>query len=94
MKISLYLDSGSGRFLLVNKDTKAREVVMLSLKEFGITECSTNFALVEVSPAHPHTCIHAHLHTRTHAHMHTCTHAHLHTCTPAHLPRCWWITVS
>ena len=26
------------RFLLVNKDTKAREVVMLSLKEFGITE--------------------------------------------------------
>jgi len=36
------------RFLLVNKDTKAREVVMLSLKEFGITECSTNFALVEV----------------------------------------------
>ena len=66
MKISLYLDSGSGRFLLVNKDTKAREVVMLSLKEFGITECSTNFALVEVSPAP--------------AHLHTCTPAHLHTC--------------
>merc|ERR1719334_2155639 len=36
------------RFLLVNKNTTAREVVMLSLKEFGITECSTNYALVEV----------------------------------------------
>jgi len=36
------------RFLLVNKNTTAREVVMLSLKEFGITECSTNYAMVEV----------------------------------------------
>jgi len=36
------------RFLLVNKNTTAREVVMLSLKEFSITECSTNYALVEV----------------------------------------------
>ena len=43
-----YTPTFTHRFLLVNKDTKAREVVMLSLKEFGITECSTNFALVEV----------------------------------------------
>jgi len=46
--LKIFKADQSHRFLLVNKDTKAREVVMLSLKEFGITECSTNFAMVEV----------------------------------------------
>ena len=37
------------RYLLVHKYTSAREVVMLALQEFGISECSSNFALVEVT---------------------------------------------
>ena len=37
------------RFLLVHQNTSAREVVMLALQEFGITECSSNYTLVEVT---------------------------------------------
>ena len=47
--LKIYKADHQHRFLLVNKNTTAREVVMLSLKEFGITDCSTNYALFEVS---------------------------------------------
>ena len=47
--LKIYKADHTYRFLLVNKNTTAREVVMLSLKEFGITDCSTNFALFKVS---------------------------------------------
>ena len=47
--LKIYKADQTHRFLLVNKNTTAREVVMLSLKEFGITDCSTNYALFEVS---------------------------------------------
>ena len=46
--LKIYKADHTHRFLLVNKNTTAREVVMLSLKEFGITDCSTNYALFEV----------------------------------------------
>ena len=46
--LKIYKADQTHRFLLVNKNTTAREVVMLSLKEFGITDCSTNYALFEV----------------------------------------------
>lgn len=47
--LKIYKADQTHRFLLVNKNTTAREVVMLSLKEFGITDCSTDYALFEVS---------------------------------------------
>ena len=47
--LKIYKADHTYRFLLVHKNNTAREVVMLSLKEFGITDCSTNYALFEVS---------------------------------------------
>ena len=47
--LKIYRADQTYKYLLVNKNTTAREVVMLSLKEFGVTECSTNFALCEVT---------------------------------------------
>lgn len=37
------------KYLLINKETTAHEVVMLALQEFGIHESSSNFSLCEVS---------------------------------------------
>ncbi|CAH0545985.1 unnamed protein product [Brassicogethes aeneus] len=37
------------KYLLVNKETTAHEVVMLALREFGITDPSSNYSLCEVS---------------------------------------------
>ena len=39
----------SFRYLLVHQETRAKEVVMLALQEFGITELSSNYSLYEVS---------------------------------------------
>jgi len=47
--LKIYKADQSCKYLLVNKTTSAKEVVMLSLKEFGITEVSTNYALFEVT---------------------------------------------
>ena len=37
------------RYLLVHQETRAKEVVMLALQEFGITELSSNYSLCEVT---------------------------------------------
>lgn len=47
--LKIYRSDQSSKYLLVNKTTSAKEVVMLALKEFGITEVSTNYALFEVT---------------------------------------------
>jgi len=47
--LKIYKADQSSKYLLVNKTTSAKEVVMLALKEFGITEVSTNYALFEVT---------------------------------------------
>jgi len=47
--LKIYKADQSCKYLLVNKTTSAKEVVMLALKEFGITEVSTNYALFEVT---------------------------------------------
>ncbi|XP_052266467.1 rap guanine nucleotide exchange factor 6-like isoform X4 [Dreissena polymorpha] len=39
----------SFKFLLIHKETSAKEVVMLSLREFGITDQSSNYSLCEVT---------------------------------------------
>ena len=36
------------RYLPIHKETTAKEVVMLSLQEFGITDPSPNYSLCEV----------------------------------------------
>lgn len=49
--LKVYRADQTCKYLLVHKETTAREVVMLSLKEFGIADPSTNFSLCEVSVA-------------------------------------------
>jgi len=46
--LKIYRCDQTYKYLLVNKNTTAREVVMLSLKEFGMTDCSTHYTLCEV----------------------------------------------
>ncbi|KAL3876620.1 hypothetical protein ACJMK2_034439 [Sinanodonta woodiana] len=47
--IKVYRADQSFKYLLIHKDTTAREVVMLSLREFGLTDPSSNFSLCEVT---------------------------------------------
>ncbi|PRD35235.1 UNVERIFIED_CONTAM: Rap guanine nucleotide exchange factor 2 [Trichonephila clavipes] len=47
--LKVYKSDQTFKFLLVHKETTAREVVMLSLREFGITDPSSNYSLREVS---------------------------------------------
>lgn len=47
--LKIYKSDQTCKYLLVHKETTAREVVMLSLREFGITESSGNYSLCEVS---------------------------------------------
>ncbi|XP_070185969.1 rap guanine nucleotide exchange factor 2-like isoform X2 [Littorina saxatilis] len=47
--VKVYRADQSFKFLLIHKETTAKEVVMLSLQEFGITEASGNFSLCEVT---------------------------------------------
>jgi Rap guanine nucleotide exchange factor 2 len=49
--LKVYKVDQTFKYLLVNKETTAHEVVMLSLQEFGMTESSSNFSLCEVSVA-------------------------------------------
>lgn len=47
--LKIYKADHTSKFLLIIKNTTTREVVMLSLKVFGFTDCSTNYALFELS---------------------------------------------
>ncbi|XP_042895970.1 rap guanine nucleotide exchange factor 2 [Parasteatoda tepidariorum] len=47
--LKIYRSDQTCKYLLVHKETTAREVVMLSLREFGITESSSKYCLCEVS---------------------------------------------
>ncbi|XP_076440019.1 rap guanine nucleotide exchange factor 2-like [Babylonia areolata] len=47
--IKIFRADQSFKFLLIHKETTAKEVVMLALQEFGVTECSGNFSLCEVT---------------------------------------------
>ncbi|GIY80980.1 rap guanine nucleotide exchange factor [Caerostris extrusa] len=47
--LKIYRSDQTYKHLLVHKETTAREVVMLSLREFGITESSSKYCLCEVS---------------------------------------------
>ncbi|XP_035225084.1 rap guanine nucleotide exchange factor 2-like isoform X2 [Stegodyphus dumicola] len=47
--LKVYRSDQTCKYLLVHKETTAREVVMLSLREFGITESSSKYCLCEVS---------------------------------------------
>ena len=47
--LKIYRSDQQHKYLLVHQNTSAREVVMLSLQEFGISECSSNFTLCEVT---------------------------------------------
>ncbi|XP_073989793.1 rap guanine nucleotide exchange factor 2-like isoform X3 [Rhodnius prolixus] len=47
--LKVYKADQTCKYLLVNKETTAHEVVMLALQEFGITEPSWHFSLCEVS---------------------------------------------
>ncbi|KAG8184598.1 hypothetical protein JTE90_005212 [Oedothorax gibbosus] len=47
--LKVYRSDQTYKHLLVHKETTAREVVMLSLREFGITESSSKYCLCEVS---------------------------------------------
>jgi Rap guanine nucleotide exchange factor 2 len=53
--LKIYKADQHFRYLLVHQNTSARDVVMLALQEFGISEVSLNFTLcevtVEVSPS-------------------------------------------
>ncbi|XP_004924521.2 rap guanine nucleotide exchange factor 2 [Bombyx mandarina] len=49
--LKVYRPDQTCKYLLVHKETTAREVVMLSVKEFGISDPSSNFSLCEVSVA-------------------------------------------
>lgn len=49
--LKVYKADQTCKYLLVHKETTAREVVMLTLQEFGITDPSSNFSLCEVSVA-------------------------------------------
>ncbi|KAG8191865.1 hypothetical protein JTE90_019800 [Oedothorax gibbosus] len=47
--LKIYKCDQTFKFLMIHKETTAREVVMLSLREFGITDPSSNYSLREVS---------------------------------------------
>ncbi|XP_067139953.1 rap guanine nucleotide exchange factor 2-like isoform X2 [Centruroides vittatus] len=47
--LKIYRPDQTCKYLLVHKETTAREVVMLSLREFSITDPSSNYSLCEVS---------------------------------------------
>ena len=47
--LKIYKADQHFRYLLVHQNTSAREVAMLALQEFGISECSSNFTLCEVT---------------------------------------------
>ncbi|XP_055385503.1 uncharacterized protein LOC129614698 isoform X3 [Condylostylus longicornis] len=47
--LKVYKSDQTCKYLLINKETTAHEVVMLALQEFGIHETSSNFSLCEVS---------------------------------------------
>lgn len=47
--LKVYKPDQSYKYLPVNKETTAHEVVMLAIKEFGMTDLSSNFSLCEVS---------------------------------------------
>ncbi|XP_045212105.2 rap guanine nucleotide exchange factor 6-like isoform X7 [Mercenaria mercenaria] len=47
--VKVYRSDQSFKYLLIHKETTAKEVVMLSLREFGITDPSSNFSLCEVT---------------------------------------------
>uniref|UniRef100_T1J310 Rap guanine nucleotide exchange factor 2 n=1 Tax=Strigamia maritima TaxID=126957 RepID=T1J310_STRMM len=47
--LKVYKSDQICKYLLVHKETTAREVVMLSLREFGITDPSSNYSLCEVT---------------------------------------------
>lgn len=46
--LKIYKSDQQFKYLLVHQNTSAREVVMLALQKFGITECSSNYTLCEV----------------------------------------------
>ncbi|XP_076368750.1 rap guanine nucleotide exchange factor 2-like isoform X3 [Tachypleus tridentatus] len=47
--LKVYRADQTFKYLLIHKETTAREVVMLSLREFGITGPSSNYSLCEVT---------------------------------------------
>ncbi|KAK6187380.1 hypothetical protein SNE40_005425 [Patella caerulea] len=47
--VKVFRADQSFKFLLIHKETTAKEVVMLALQEFSITESSCNFSLCEVT---------------------------------------------
>ena len=47
--VRVYRADQACRYLPIHKETTAKEVVMLSLQEFGITDPSPNYSLCEVS---------------------------------------------
>ncbi|XP_033756431.1 rap guanine nucleotide exchange factor 6-like isoform X5 [Pecten maximus] len=47
--VKVYRADQSFKFLPIHKETTAREVVMLALQEFGITDPSSNYSLCEVT---------------------------------------------
>ncbi|XP_078318508.1 rap guanine nucleotide exchange factor 2-like isoform X9 [Crassostrea virginica] len=49
MVVKVYKADQTFKYLAITKDTNAREVVLLALQEFGITEPSSNYSLCEVT---------------------------------------------
>ncbi|BFZ17836.1 hypothetical protein BsWGS_20875 [Bradybaena similaris] len=47
--VKVFRSDQSFKYLLIHKETTAKEVVMLALQEFGVTEPSCNFSLCEVT---------------------------------------------
>ncbi|XP_021348182.1 rap guanine nucleotide exchange factor 6-like isoform X7 [Mizuhopecten yessoensis] len=47
--VKVYRADQSFKFLPIHKETTAREVVMLALQEFGVTDPSSNYSLCEVT---------------------------------------------
>ncbi|KAL5018416.1 hypothetical protein ScPMuIL_004138 [Solemya velum] len=47
--VKVYRADQSFKYLLIHKETTAREVVMLALREFGVTDPSSNYSLCEVT---------------------------------------------
>ncbi|XP_013399838.1 rap guanine nucleotide exchange factor 6 isoform X2 [Lingula anatina] len=47
--LKVYRSDQSCKYFLVHRETTAREVVMLALREFGITDPSSNYSLCEVT---------------------------------------------
>uniref|UniRef100_A0A2C9LIN6 Rap guanine nucleotide exchange factor 2 n=1 Tax=Biomphalaria glabrata TaxID=6526 RepID=A0A2C9LIN6_BIOGL len=47
--VKVYRSDQSFKYLLIHKETTAKEVVMLALQEFGITDPSCNYSLREVT---------------------------------------------